>query len=81
MQPVDGVEVLAVAVAELDGELGLADAAGAGEGSGLGDCGWAVLGCIEQVVGEGKQLFDTTGEGVVGVEGQVRAGREDGTRR
>lgn len=40
ISPVDAVEVLTVAVAELYGELRLANSTGAGEGGGLDD-GWS----------------------------------------
>ena len=72
ISPVDAVEILTVAVAELYGELGLAQAAHAGEGSGLGNCGGVVV--VEQGFGQGEQVGLTAGEEGVAREGQAPAG-------
>ena len=73
VEPVDAVEVAAEAVGELDGELGLAGAAHAGEG--LGDEGGAGRG-VEEGAGEGEEGLAAAGEVGVAEEGEAGAGRE-----
>lgn len=67
----DAVEAAAVAVGKLDGELGFAEAAHAGQACGLGDGSGVVV--VEEGFCQGAQVGFTAGEEGIAREGQVRA--------
>ncbi len=75
----DAVEAAAVAVGKLDGKLGFAEAAHAGQAGGLGDGGGVVV--VEEGAREGEKFVFTAGEEGIAREGQARAGRQGAGER